>query len=101
MGSEGGNSRYAAQHVIFVRPNHTDADAMKYLKAFRGNNTNPTDATLEAFVKGARENINYMKFLGAKDPKVEIRAEIRTRRTPTLSAPLWFTLPAVGVPFML
>lgn len=75
MGSEGGNSRYAAQHVIFVRPNHTDADAMKYLKAFRGNNTNPTDATLEAFVKGARENINYMKFLGAKDPKVEIRAE--------------------------
>lgn len=75
MGSEGGNSRYAAQHVIFVRPSHTDADAMKYLKALRGNNTNPTDATLEAFVKGARENINYMKFLGAKDPKVEIRAE--------------------------
>ena len=75
MGSEGGNSRYAAQHVIFVRPSHTDADAMKYLKALRGNNTNPTDATLEAFVKGARENINYMRFLGAKDPKVEIRAE--------------------------
>lgn len=75
QGSEGGNSRYAAQHVIFVRPEKTDADAMAYLKALRGPNTNPSDATLEAFVKGARQNIDYLKFLGAKDPAVEIRAE--------------------------
>lgn len=74
-GSEGGNSRYAAQHVIFVRPDHSDADALAYMKALRGPNTNPSDATLEAFVKGARQNIDYLKFLGAKDPQVEIRAE--------------------------
>lgn len=74
-GSEGGNSRYAAQHVIFVRPDHSDEDALAYMKALRGPNTNPSDATLEAFVKGARQNIDYLKFLGAKDPKVEIRAE--------------------------
>lgn len=69
LDAECGNSRYAAQHVIVVKPEKTNAEAIEYYKALRGNNTNPSDETIASFVKGARENINCMKFLGAKEPK--------------------------------
>ena len=73
-GQEGGNSRYAAQHCININPEVSDADAMKYFKKLRGLSSNPSDAVYETFIKEARHNLEYLKFLGAKNPSVAYNA---------------------------
>lgn len=68
-GQEGGNSRYAHQHAMYVDKSFTDEQALKYLQLMRGKNTNPTDATLLAYIRLAKEQIEYLKFLGAENPE--------------------------------
>ncbi len=67
-GHEGGNSKYAAQRAIWIDPDFSDEKALKYLQLLRGDYTTPSDETLKAFVKGAKNQVEYMKFLGAEKP---------------------------------
>ncbi len=74
-GHEGGNSKYSAQLVNMIQPDFPDEKALKYLQLLRGDNKNPSDATLMAFVKGAKKAPEYLKFLGVEKPIIVKRAE--------------------------
>ncbi|MCD8339271.1 MAG: FAD-binding protein, partial [Burkholderiales bacterium] len=68
QGKEGGNSKYAAQHVLSIDPKYSDEEALKYLQRLRGENPTPSDKTLLAFIHGAKKQVDYMKFLGVENP---------------------------------
>ncbi|MDO5532879.1 FAD-binding protein [Sutterella sp.] len=92
-GHEGGNSRYAHQHAMYVDKAFTDEQALKYLQLMRGKNTNPSDATLLAYIRLAKEQIEYLKFLGAEDPQF-----YQTCEYPEFEGCKAFGLAAVALP---
>lgn len=74
QGEEGGNSRYAAQHCININPDVSDEEALKYFQQLRGLSSNPSDEVYKTFIREARHNIEYLKFLGAPNPSVAYNA---------------------------
>ena len=69
-GEEGGNSKYSAQHAMWIDGSKANDDRiLSYFQALRGEHDNPSDATYKAFIKEVKKQVDYLKFLGAADPK--------------------------------
>ena len=76
QGQEGGNSRYAAQQAIWIDDTKaTDEEILQYFQALRGNFTNPTDEVLKTYIEEAKKQVDYLKFLGVKEPPTSYYAE--------------------------
>lgn len=67
-GQEGGNSRYAAQHSLYFDPKVPDEKILKYLQALRGKTTTPSDDVYRAFIREGKKQMDYLRFLGVKEP---------------------------------
>ena len=76
LGQEGGNSRYAAQQALWIDDTKaSEADILRYFQTLRGKNTNPSDEVYKTFIAEAKKQVDYLKFLGAKDPVKSYYAE--------------------------
>lgn len=67
-GHEGGNSRYAAQHSLYFDPKVPDEKILKYMQALRGKTTTPSDDVYRAFIREGKKQMDYLRFLGVKEP---------------------------------
>ena len=69
-GKEGGNSRYAHQGCLFFEPDAPDDKLFAYMKAMQAGASNPSDDVIRTYIRETKDQVNYLKRLGAKDPKV-------------------------------
>lgn len=69
-GKEGGNSRYAHQGCLFFNPDAPDDQLFAYMKAMQAGADNPSDEVIRTYIRETKKQVQYLKALGAKDPKV-------------------------------
>lgn len=75
-GHEGGNSRYAAQQAIWIDDTKaSDEEILEYFRAMRGKSTNPSDEVYKAYIKEAKQQVEYLRKLGAEHPETSYYAE--------------------------